>query len=112
NLDAPDGELSMEVLDEKETPIEGFRREECVAVRGDRASQGVSWKKATDLERLAGKPVRFRFHLRQGGLYAFWVSPEKRGASHGYVAAGGPPLTPPPGPARPHPPTPGPAAAA
>jgi hypothetical protein len=34
--------------------------------------------------------VRFRFHLRQGSLYAFWVSPERNGASHGYVAGGGP----------------------
>ena len=37
--------------------------------------------------------VRFRFHLRNGELYAFWVSPEASGASHGYVAAGGPGFT-------------------
>ena len=40
--------------------------------------------------RLAGQPVRFRFHLTNGRLYAFWVSPAATGASHGYVAAGGP----------------------
>jgi hypothetical protein len=34
--------------------------------------------------------VRFRFTLTNGKLYAFWVSPETTGASHGYVAAGGP----------------------
>ena len=34
--------------------------------------------------------VKFRFHVKGGELYAFWVSPEKSGASHGYVAAGGP----------------------
>jgi hypothetical protein len=28
-----------------------------------------------------------------GSLYAFWVSPESTGASHGYVAAGGPGFT-------------------
>ena len=38
---------------------------------------------------LADKPVKFRFHLRNGCLYAFWVSPSPAGASHGYVAAGG-----------------------
>ena len=53
----------------------------------------MRWKKAEDLGRLAGKTVRFRFTLRDGRLYAFWVSPEKSGASHGYVAAGGPGLT-------------------
>jgi hypothetical protein len=52
----------------------------------------VAWK-AGDLARVAGQPVRFRFHLKGGRLYAFWVSPEKSGASHGYVAAGGPGFT-------------------
>jgi len=37
--------------------------------------------------------VRFRFHLRLGALYSFWVSPDASGASHGYVAAGGPGFT-------------------
>src|SRR5262249_19262842 len=46
-----------------------------------------------DLARLPGQAVRFRFHLWNGELYAFWVSPNDAGASHGYVAAGGPGLT-------------------
>ena len=33
-----------------------------------------------------------RFHLADGQFYAFWVSPDKSGASNGYVAAGGPGL--------------------
>jgi hypothetical protein len=37
-----------------------------------------------------GKPVKFRFYLTNGKLYSFWISPNKYGASHGYVAAGGP----------------------
>jgi hypothetical protein len=49
--------------------------------------------KGADLAKLAGQAVRYRFHLRNGELYAFWVSPEASGASHGYVAAGGPGLT-------------------
>ena len=48
------------------------------------AAEGVS---------LAGQPVKLRFHLRQGSLYAFWVSTESSGASHGFVAAGGPGFT-------------------
>ena len=47
-------------------------------------------KASEDLAPLAGRKVRFRFHLRQGELYAFWVSPDLHGASRGYVAAGGP----------------------
>ena len=53
----------------------------------------MRWKDARDLSAIAGKPVRFRFHLHHGKLYSFWVSPEESGASHGYVAAGGPGYT-------------------
>ena len=62
----------------------------CTPVRGDHTRQAVQWKGAADLEKVAGQTVRFRFHLTRGELYAFWVSPDKSGASHGYVAAGGP----------------------
>jgi hypothetical protein len=37
--------------------------------------------------------VRFRFHLTNGSLYAFWVSPTPAGASNGYVLGGGPGFT-------------------
>jgi hypothetical protein len=43
--------------------------------------------------RVARTPVGFRFHLTNGRLYSFWVSPDASGASHGCVAAGGPGLT-------------------
>jgi hypothetical protein len=46
-----------------------------------------------DLSSLVGRSVRFRFHLRSGRLYSFWVTPDSSGASHGYVAAGGPGFT-------------------
>ena len=41
----------------------------------------------------AGKPVRLRFFLKNAQLYSFWISPDDTGASHGYVAAGGPGFT-------------------
>jgi hypothetical protein len=34
--------------------------------------------------------VKFRFHLTKGSLYAFWVTPDEKGSSNGYVGAGGP----------------------
>ena len=37
-----------------------------------------------------GRPVRLRFRLTRGHLYAFWPGPDRRGASLGFVAAGGP----------------------
>jgi hypothetical protein len=90
NLDAPRGELRAEVLDEQGRVIAPFSAEDCEPVSCDRTRQHVTWKGSTDLSALRGRRVKFRFHLRQGRLYAFWVSPDANGASHGYVAAGGP----------------------
>jgi len=93
NVDTPQGELKAEVLDDSGRVIEPFTRENCASVTADRTLQIVSWKGVDDLSRVSGRPVKFRFHLSRGRLYAFWVSPEKSGASHGYVAAGGPGFT-------------------
>lgn len=90
NVDAPQGRLSVEAIDEQDAAITPFTRENCTAVRADSTIHEVTWKGATDLSALSGRPVRFRFHLRQGRLYAFWVSQDASGASQGYVAAGGP----------------------
>lgn len=90
NLAAPAGELRVEVLAADGSVIAPFTKTACVAVTGDSTIQPVTWRGANDLSALAGKPVRFRFHLRQGQLYAFWVSAQDSGASGGYVAAGGP----------------------
>jgi hypothetical protein len=90
NLDAPGGELRAEVLDERNQPIAPFDREHCRAVRGDLVKQAVTWNGADDLSAVAGKPVRLRFHLTRGSLYAFWVSADAGGASGGYIAGGGP----------------------
>ena len=49
----------------------------------------MHWRGNANLESLVGQPVRFRFYLQNGDLYAFWVSREATGASNGYVAAGG-----------------------
>jgi hypothetical protein len=92
NADVASGSLTAEVLGEDGKVVEGLGRADCVPVRSDRTRQPVTWKR-TDLGSVAGKPVRFRFHLRDGRLFAFWVSLEKFGASHGFVAAGGPTYT-------------------
>ena len=90
NADLADGELRAEVLDRQGNGIGSFTRAGCGPVRGDGTALPVRWQGEHDLARLAGQPVRFRFHLTAGRLYAFWVSPEATGATHGYVAAGGP----------------------
>ncbi|MBI4557100.1 MAG: hypothetical protein HY706_05895 [Candidatus Hydrogenedentes bacterium] len=93
NAAASNGELRVEMLDEAGNSIVPFTVDGCKPLAMDSVIQRVTWNDADDLSKLAGKPVRFRFHLRNGALYAFWVSPEPSGASHGYVAAGGPGFT-------------------
>ena len=90
NVDSPRGELRVEVLDREGRVLAPFTRENCVAVQGDATLRQIAWRGAPDLAQLAGQPVRFRFHLTNGALYAFWVSPDASGASHGFIGAGGP----------------------
>jgi len=92
NVDCPKGELKAEVLDEEGNVIAPFTLDNCNAVSLDDTFTPITWNSHDDLSALAGKPVRFRFHLTNGSLYAFWVSPDSSGASHGYVAGGGPSL--------------------
>jgi len=90
NVDGPDGELRAELLDRDGAVVAPFSAANCQPVAADSTLRQMVWQGADDLSALAGKPVRFRFHLKNGALYAFWVSPDQSGASHGYVAAGGP----------------------
>lgn len=93
NVDAPAGSLRVEILDEANTPIAPFTLENSVAVSTNSTLHQVDWKSGADLSNLAGKTVRFRFHLTNGALYSFWVSPDTNGASLGYTGAGGPGFT-------------------
>lgn len=90
NLDAKAGQLRAELLDANGQAIAPFTRENSVPITGDSTKQSVAWKGVEDLSAVANKPVRIRFHLKQGRLYAFWVSPNSSGVSRGFVAAGGP----------------------
>ena len=93
NVDSDEGELQVEVLDENDRVVLPFRRDNSLPIRTDKTLAPVNWKGAKDLSPLVEQSVKFRFHLTNGSLYAFWISPLQSGASHGYVAAGGPGLT-------------------
>ena len=76
------GELHVELLDEAGKVVGAS-----ATVSGDSTKRKIE---LPGLEGAAGKPVRFRFHLEEGSLYAFWVSADPAGASGGYLGAGGP----------------------
>ncbi|MEQ1861067.1 MAG: exo-alpha-sialidase [Chthoniobacteraceae bacterium] len=88
NVVAKDGELRVEALDAAGKVLATSK-----PMTADTTRRRVEWTDRADLSALAGQPVRFRFHLRNGQLYAFWVSADERGASDGYVGAGGPDFT-------------------
>lgn len=90
NVDCTDGELRAEILNEDNTVIAPFSAENCKPVSLNSTIHLVRWKYSRDLSQLTGKKIRFRFYLKNGHLYSFWVSPDESGMSQGYVAAGGP----------------------
>ena len=90
NTNSSQGELRAEVLDLSGVVIEPFTKSSCQPLAVDSTKQMVSWKGGSDLSQLAGRSVRFRFYLRLGELYSFWVSPDDSGASRGYLGSGSP----------------------
>ncbi len=93
NAAAASGELRVEILDSAGKPALQCSAANCEPIRADGTCIPVRWKGVKELSRIHGLPLRFRFHLRSGALYSFWVSPNESGASRGYVAAGGPGFT-------------------
>ena len=87
------GELRAEVLGADGKAIAPFTAENCIPLKVDKTIAEVTWKGGGDLAKLAGQPAKVRFHLRNGALFSFWVTPDASGASRGYVAAGGPGFT-------------------
>ena len=84
------GELRVEVLDREGRVLEPYSSANAVPVAGNGTKMPVRWQSRASLAELAGQPVRFRFTLTRGRLYAFWVSAAPTGQSGGYVGAGGP----------------------
>ncbi|MBN2310863.1 MAG: hypothetical protein JXR94_17950 [Candidatus Hydrogenedentes bacterium] len=73
NLDAPDGEARVEILDGAGQPVPGFSEAEAEPVTGDRIRAEVTWRSEAGLDALAGTVVQLRVHLANGRLYAFWT---------------------------------------
>ena len=65
------GSVEVELLDDDGLPIPGYSRDEARVINGNSVRMPVSWRKSGDVSRLAGTPVRLRFHMRDCRLYAF-----------------------------------------
>jgi hypothetical protein len=82
------GAISAEII-----PVDATAGGADGPVRDMHAAVDSTCHRLLDVSAFAGRPVRIRFALRRGALYAFWVSRDASGRSDGYVAGGGPGYT-------------------
>ena len=72
NLDASAGGwIRVELLDEYDRPISGFRREDADEILRNSVAASVSWKGLTHLSKLKGQAIKLRFLMRDAKLFAF-----------------------------------------
>ncbi len=84
------GDLKVEVLDEKGEIINGFSKDDCLGFNGNETKQIIQWKENATLKSLKGQKIKLKFYLEKGEIYSFWISPTADGKSGGYTGGGGP----------------------
>jgi hypothetical protein len=65
------GGIRVEIEDAAGRPISGFAFAECLEIVGDEIARTVVWKRGADVSRLAGRPIRLRFRMRDADLFSF-----------------------------------------
>ena len=73
NVCNPEGDLRVELVDSDGAAIAPFTAANCLPIAADSTAAPVRWRGAADLNAPADLPVRIRFRLRAGRLYAFWI---------------------------------------
>jgi len=71
NVDAAEGMLKVELLDEKGAVLPGYSAEECKPLREDSVRQVVHWGEREGLPE--ARPLRFRFFLQNARLFSWKV---------------------------------------
>jgi hypothetical protein len=64
------GSIRVEIQDGQGKPIDGFSLAESPEIYGDEIERIVIWEGGSDLGKLAGKPVRLRFVLKDADLFS------------------------------------------
>lgn len=65
------GEVRVEIQAADGRPLPGYSLEDCPPIFGDTVARTVVWKTGTDVQSLAGKPIRLRFFLKDADLFSF-----------------------------------------
>lgn len=69
------GSLKAEIQDADGRPQPGFALADAVEQIGDDLERTVQWRGGSDVSRLAGRPVRLRFEMKDADLYALRFRP-------------------------------------
>jgi hypothetical protein len=64
------GSLRVEMQHADGAPVAGCALADCRAIVGDAIEHVVRWRNSADLARLAGKPVRLRFVMKEADLFS------------------------------------------
>ena len=64
------GGIRVEIQDKDGRPLKGYALGSCPPIYGDAIEEAVAWQSGSDLSKLAGKPIRLRFELKDADLYS------------------------------------------
>jgi len=64
------GPTRVEVQDAAGKPLPGFALDDCLPIAADAIDHVVRWKSGDGLSKLAGRPVRLRFVMKEADLFA------------------------------------------
>jgi hypothetical protein len=64
------GSVTVELLDEAETPIPGFSAADCEELYGDDIERFVTWNGSPDVSRVKGETLRLRLSVVDGDVYS------------------------------------------
>ena len=65
------GNILVEVQDGKGRAIEGFELANSATMFGDDIGEKVTWNGSPDISKIAGKPIKLRFAMRDADLFSF-----------------------------------------
>lgn len=64
------GSVRVGIIDETGWPAAGFSAEDCDVIYGDELEYTVTWRGKSDLSKFLGKPIRFKFELKDADVFA------------------------------------------
>ena len=64
------GSVRIEIQNAEGGAIEGFALEDLEEIYGDELEHAVTWKNGSDVSKLAGKPIRLHFIIKDADLYS------------------------------------------